>query len=110
MSTVMNPAAPAADIAGQVRAMGRAARQSASALALAPAETRDRALKAAAAAIRERRGAILDANRQDISAAERKSLGHALLDRLKLDDKRVEAMARGLEEIAAFPDPLGAVL
>jgi glutamate-5-semialdehyde dehydrogenase len=109
----MNTAArtePAAGIADQIRAMGLAARAAASALALAPAETRDRALKTAAAAIRDRRGKILDANRQDMAAAEQKSPGPALLDRLKLDDKRVEAMARGLEEIAAFPDPLGAVL
>jgi glutamate-5-semialdehyde dehydrogenase len=109
----MNTAArtePAAGIADQIRAMGLAARAAAAALALAPAETRDRALKAAAAAIRDRRGKILDANRQDMAAAEQKSPGPALLDRLKLDDKRVEAMARGLEEIAAFPDPLGAVL
>jgi glutamate-5-semialdehyde dehydrogenase len=90
--------------------MGQAARVSASALALTPAETRDWALKAAAAAIRERRGDILSANKQDMDAAGQKALSGALLDRLKLDEKRVEAMAKGLEEIAAFPDPLGAVL
>ena len=90
--------------------MGRSARAAASALALAPAETRNRALKAAAAAIRQRRGDILDANKQDMDAAGQKALSGALLDRLKLDDKRVEAMAKGLEEIAAFPDPLGTVL
>jgi glutamate-5-semialdehyde dehydrogenase len=59
--------------------MGQAARAAASALALAPAETRDRALKAAAAAIRERRGDILDANKQDMDAAGQKALGNALL-------------------------------
>ena len=45
-----------------------------------------------------------------MAAAGQKALSGALLDRLKLDDKRVEAMAKGLEEIAAFPDPVGAVL
>jgi len=90
--------------------MGQSARAAASTLALAPAETRDRALKAAAAAIRVRRSDILNANKQDMDAAGQKALSGALLDRLKLDDKRVEAMAKGLEEIAAFPDPLGAVL
>jgi glutamate-5-semialdehyde dehydrogenase len=110
MTAVASPAASAADIAGQIRSMGQAARAAASALALVPAETRDRALKAAAAAIRERRGKILDANKQDMDAAGKKALSGALLDRLVLDDKRVEAMAKGLEEIAAFPDPLGAVL
>ena len=100
----------AGDIAGQIRAMGESARAAAASLALASPETRNRALLAAAAAIRSRGSAILDANGQDIAAARQKSLGAALLDRLKLDDKRVEAMAKGLEEIAAFPDPLGAVL
>ena len=100
----------AADIPALIKSMGRSARAAASALALAPAETRDRALKAAAAAIRARRGDILNANKQDVDAAGQKALSGALLDRLKLDDKRVEAMAKGLEEIAAFPDPLGAVL
>jgi len=98
------------DIAGQIRAMGQAARVAASAMALAPAESRNRALKAAASAIRDRRGDILGANKQDMAAAQQKSVSGAMLDRLKLDEKRVEAMAKGLEEIAAFPDPLGAVL
>jgi glutamate-5-semialdehyde dehydrogenase len=110
MSVVTSPAAAAADIPALIRSMGRSARAAASALALAPAETRDRALKAAAAAIRQRRGDILNANKQDMDAAGQKALSGALLDRLKLDDKRVEAMAKGLEEISAFPDPLGAVL
>jgi glutamate-5-semialdehyde dehydrogenase len=105
------PDAPASgDVAVQIRTMGQAGRAAASALALAPGETRNRALLAAGEAIRDRRGDILDANKQDMAAAQQKSLGAALLDRLKLDDKRVEAMAKGLEEIAAFPDPLGAVL
>jgi glutamate-5-semialdehyde dehydrogenase len=103
-------ASASGDIAGQLRAMGESARTAASSLALAPAEMRNRALLAAAAAIRHRRGEILDANRQDIAAAQQKSLSAALLDRLKLDDKRIEAMAKGLEEIAAFADPLGTVL
>jgi glutamate-5-semialdehyde dehydrogenase len=103
-------ASPSGNIAGQIRAMGESARTAASSLALAPAEMRNRALLAAAATIRSRRSDILDANRQDIAAAQQKSLSAALLDRLKLDDKRVEAMAKGLEEIAAFPDPLGSVL
>jgi glutamate-5-semialdehyde dehydrogenase len=103
-------ASPGGNIAGQIRAMGESARTAAASLALAPAETRNRALLAAAAAIRSRRSEILDANRQDIAAAQQKSLGGALLDRLKLDDKRVEAMAKGLEEIVVLPDPLGTVL
>jgi glutamate-5-semialdehyde dehydrogenase len=93
-----------------MRAIGRAARAAAAALAQASAQTRNRALNGAARAIRDRRGEILAANDGDMRAAREKSLTPALLDRLKLDDKRIEAMARGLEEIAAFPDPLGALL
>jgi glutamate-5-semialdehyde dehydrogenase len=100
----------AAGIAVQIQTMGKSARAAAAELALASAETRNRALTAAAAAIRNRRGEILDANKQDIAAAQKKELSAALLDRLKLDDKRIEATAKGLEEIAAFPDPLGTVL
>jgi len=109
-SDAARDAAAVSEIAAQILAMGKSARAAASFLALAPAETRNRALLAAAAAIRNRRGEILDANKQDMAAAQQKSLSAALLDRLKLDDKRVEATAKGMEEIAAFPDPLGTVL
>jgi glutamate-5-semialdehyde dehydrogenase len=86
-------------------ALGRAARAAARVLATAPTEAKNRALLAAAASLRERRDEILAANARDLEAA--RGLSAALLDRLALDAKRVEAMAQGLEEIAALADPVG---
>jgi len=91
-------------------ALGRAARAAAAELALAGSDAKSRALAAAAAAIRDRQGEILEANGRDMAAARAKGIGAALLDRLELNPERVEAMAKGLEQIAAFPDPVGRVL
>ena len=86
----------------------RAARAAARALARAPRPAKDRALMAAAAALRRRAPEILDANGADLAAAP--DLTAAFRDRLTLTPARVEAMARGLEEVAALPDPVGRVL
>ena len=88
-------------------ALGEAARAAAQALALAPRATKDAALLAAAAALRDTAPSILAANARDMAAARSKGLGAALLDRLELNPKRVEAMAVGLETIAALADPVG---
>ena len=90
--------------------LGRAARKAARAVALASAEVKNRALRAAAATIRERCAVILAANRQDVADAQARGTAAAFLDRLTLDPARVEAMARGVEEIAELPDPVGRVL
>ncbi len=108
--TVQSPAATNTDIAAVMRAIGAAARAAAQVLALAESKTKDASLRAAAAAIRANGGAILDANARDMAAAEQRSLTAALLDRLKLDASRVEAMAKGLDDVAAQPDPVGRVL
>jgi glutamate-5-semialdehyde dehydrogenase len=79
-------------------------------LALASSAAKDRALSAAATAVRAQAGAILAANAEDLREAQAAGLGAAMLDRLRLDERRVEAMARGLEEIVALPDPVGAVI
>ena len=91
-------------------AMGQQARGAAAALARAPAGARDTALEAAAALLRAHAGRILAANAEDVAAARARGLSGALTDRLQLDQARVEAMARGVEEIRALPDPLGRVL
>ncbi|MEK0082152.1 glutamate-5-semialdehyde dehydrogenase [Benzoatithermus flavus] len=91
----------------EMQALGRAARAAAQALALAPRPAKDRALLEAAAALRDQRAAILDANAQDMAAARSKGLGGAMLDRLMLDPKRIEAMAQGLEAVAGLEDPVG---
>jgi glutamate-5-semialdehyde dehydrogenase len=105
----MNTAATAVtrDVRELMQGIGRAAVGAAQALALAPSALKDRALSAAAAAVRAQAGAILAANAQDMREAQAAGLGAALLDRLQLDDRRVDAMARGLEEIVALPDPIG---
>lgn len=90
--------------------LGRAARAAAPVLASATREQKDRALRAAAASIRGDASKILAANAKDMDAAEERDLSAALLDRLRLDAARVEAMARGLEDIASLPDPVGRVL
>jgi glutamate-5-semialdehyde dehydrogenase len=89
--------------------IGERARAAAAVMALAPTEAKDRALRAAAVAIRARSDAILDANRRDVAAALGK-LSAPLIDRLALDAGRVEAIAGGLEAIAALPDPIGTIL
>lgn len=74
-----------------------------------PAETRNLALKLAAEKLRARAGEILAENAKDVKAATG-TLSPAMLDRLTLNEKRIEAMAKGAEEIAAFADPLNRVL
>jgi len=90
--------------------IGRAARSAATDLAQSSAEQRNQALRLAAAAIREQAEKILAANEKDMRSARDKSVNNAMLDRLALDNGRVEAMAAGLEEIGDLPDPLGKVL
>ena len=72
-----------------------------------PTARKNAALTAAAAALRANAAAIKSANATDMAAARDKKLTPALLDRLALDDKRIAAIAKGLEEIAALPDPGG---
>ncbi len=109
----MNAAADqttATDIAQAMDALGRDAAAAAGVLALASAETKNLALAKIAAALRARAPEILAANARDMEAARAKGTSGAMLDRLGLDAKRVEAMARGVEEIAALPDPIGTVI
>ncbi|MFO1070654.1 MAG: glutamate-5-semialdehyde dehydrogenase [Geminicoccaceae bacterium] len=105
MATVIKDALEA-----RMEALGRSARAAARVLATAPTERKDAALRAAAAAIRAQSDAILAANAKDMAMARQRELSPAMLDRLALDPKRVEAMAKGLEEIAALRDPVGAEL
>ena len=98
------------DIAAAMAALGADARAAGQALAAASAETRRRALRAAAAALRDGEAAILEANAADMTAARESGLSGALLDRLALDPGRVEAMAAGVEQVAALDDPLGRLL
>ena len=98
----------AADVARYVRGLGARAKSAARDLARSDTASRNRALTATAEAIRASRAALLAANRQDLDAG-RGRLASSLADRLELTEARIEAMAVGLEEIAALPDPIGEV-
>lgn len=91
-------------------ALGRRARAAARELARASSEQKTAALRAAAAAIRAGSAAIIAANAKDMAAARERGLSGAMLDRLLLDEGRVEGMARSIDEIIALPDPVGQVM
>jgi glutamate-5-semialdehyde dehydrogenase len=97
-------------VAETMHALGAAARAAARRLALAPTEAKNAALRAAAAELREATAAIVEANQRDLAAARDAGRPGSFLDRLMLDAKRIEGVARGLEEIAALPDPVGAAI
>ncbi|WP_040308550.1 glutamate-5-semialdehyde dehydrogenase [Asticcacaulis biprosthecium] len=88
-------------------AMADKAKQGAEALRLAGPEVRTQAILESAKAIRAREAEILAANQADQAAARDKGLTDAMIERLILNPARVEAMAKGLEEVAALPDPVG---
>lgn len=90
--------------------LGRAAVAASRTVAQADTERKNAALHAAAAAIRAQQERICAANAADMQRARERGLSGAMLDRLMLDEKRIEAMARGIEDIAALPDPVGATI
>ncbi len=98
------------DIAAAMAEVGRGARAAARVLALAPAEQKNRALDAMAAAIRAQKAAILAANAEDVAEARAAGASEAFLDRLTLNAARVEAMAAGMEVIRDLKDPVGTVM
>ena len=102
----MNVVAPT-DVQALMTDIGKRARAAGAVLGLAPTEAKNTALRAAAKAIRARAGQIKSVNAKDMVAARTENLTPAMLDRLLLDDKRIEGMAKSLEEIAELPDPVG---
>src|ERR671918_793302 len=95
------------DLAAEMRELGERARAAAQILATTPRATKDRALGAGASSLRAQQSEILAANAKDMSAAQERGLRASLLDRLALDAVRIEAMAAGLEAVAALDDPVG---
>jgi glutamate-5-semialdehyde dehydrogenase len=93
-----------------MHAIGVAARDAARRLSTVTSDSKIKALREAATAIRDRSADLIAANQRDLAAASRENLSAAMLDRLLLDERRIEAIARGLEEVAALPDPVGHVL
>jgi glutamate-5-semialdehyde dehydrogenase len=90
--------------------LGQNARRAARGLALASSDQKNQALFAMAAHIRKSNAEIIAANQIDLTAAKAKNLKAAFVDRLMLNDARIEAMAKGLEEVAALNDPVSRVL
>jgi glutamate-5-semialdehyde dehydrogenase len=101
----------AADSASaQIAAMAARARKAARVLAPLPRERKDAALHAIAAGLRVSSAELVAANAGDVAQGRARGTSAAMLDRLTLDSKRVEAVARSVEEIAALPDPVGEVI
>ncbi len=98
------------DIAREMAELGRHARDAVHTLGQATTDQKNAALHAAAESLRRNTEALLSANARDMAAAEASQIAASLLDRLKLDEGRIEAMAVGLEQIADLPDPVGEVL
>ncbi|MFO7603415.1 MAG: glutamate-5-semialdehyde dehydrogenase [Gammaproteobacteria bacterium] len=89
--------------------VGQQARAASRALARANSGEKNAALQAMADAIRASQAALIKANQEDMAAGKASGLDAALLDRLELNAERIEAMAVGIEQIAALPDPVGEI-
>ena len=98
------------DIPAMMAEIGHRARAAAETLAFAPSEAKARALAAAAEAVDARRAEIIEANGRDMAFGREKGLSAAMLDRLMLDDARIDGIIAGLDAIAAQPDPVGEVI
>jgi len=94
----------------QMTILAQQAKNASRALAQLATEEKNRALHAMADALEARAPQLKDANAKDMATGAQMGLSSAMLDRLKLDDKRIAAMAKGLREVAALPDPVGRVL
>lgn len=90
--------------------IGRRARSAAKALATIPTKQKDAALLASAMLVRANADDILQANAKDMEVGRAKGLSKAMMDRLMLDDARIEAIARSIEEVVALKDPVGDVM
>lgn len=97
------------DIKTYMQGVGRQARAASRAIAAATTGAKNTALLAMAAEIRAHRAALLAANQRDLEEARANGLEPSMIDRLTLSEKGIEAMAQGLEQVAALPDPVGEV-
>lgn len=98
------------DIEATIHQMGQQAREAAYRLNQLSTEDKNQMLAEMAGKLRDATGAIIAANAKDLKAGEQKGLSSAMLDRLHLDKDRVEAIALGMEQVAALPDPVGDVI
>ncbi|HET6368336.1 MAG TPA: glutamate-5-semialdehyde dehydrogenase [Pseudomonadales bacterium] len=95
------------DVATEVAAKARAAKEASRALGLATTRVKNDALTLMARALEEKAGTIVEANRADLDRARAKGYPRAFVDRLTLTDSRIEEMAAGVRQVAALPDPVG---
>jgi len=109
MSAPLKTIEGSGDIAATMGEIGRRARAAARALALAPADQKNRALGAMATAVRAQAPALLAANAEDVAEARAAGVTGAFLDRLALDPARVETIAAGIDAVRALKDPVGTV-
>jgi glutamate-5-semialdehyde dehydrogenase len=109
MSAPLKALDGAPDLAALMTGLGAGARRAARVLALAPSEQKDAALAAMAAAIRANASAILAANAEDVAEAKANGSSSAFVDRLALNEARINAMADGIDVVRAIPDPVGIV-
>ncbi len=98
------------DVKSLVESRARAAREAARLLALCPTKVKNDALLSMARALEEKTAPLLDANRSDLDRARSAGVTRAFLDRLTLTESRIVDMAHGLRQVAALPDPVGAVV
>jgi glutamate-5-semialdehyde dehydrogenase len=98
------------ELTRELHAIGEAARAASRILATSPTETKNRGLLAMAAEILAQSSAILSANLLDLEAGTKAGLSGAMLDRLRLDEKRLASMADGIRTAAALPEPVGRIL
>ena len=98
------------DVAAEMAAIGRAARAASRVMALASPESKNAALTQAAAALRRNAALILAENAKDVAEVRKQGGTPAFTERLALSPKSIEGMAKGLEEVATLPDPVGAVI
>jgi glutamate-5-semialdehyde dehydrogenase len=97
------------NLGSMIRTMARDGREAARLMAKATTDAKNRALRATAALLRQRRHDIRVENEKDLVAAEKAGLSGAKLDRLRMTDRVLEEMAAGLEDVAQLPDPVGAI-
>lgn len=100
----------AQDIKAIMTELGEQAKAASHILSVAPTEQKNAVLLNAANLLRSNAAKIKEANAKDMAAGEQKGLSAALLDRLMLDDARIESMAKGMEDIAKLDDPVGVVM
>ena len=98
------------DVGRLMAEIGRAAKAAARILAGASTDAKNTALRLAATAMRDGRATLLDANQRDVIAAEQAGVSKPMVNRLRLTEARVESTAKGLEDIAGLPDPVGRVM